>query len=235
MNTEDQVFLQSLLLFFEQQSDAWGIKTTSSVFYYANAAYLELVGMKGRDITGLSDAEIPCDTAEFAGEFSNQDRVAEQSESGLIALDIHNFSSGFSAYTFKKTPLRLPSGELFGTVFHGQVANHSLESVISADFHTKSNSTRSVEIGTEMRPVALTELQSMVLFFLLRGRTSKEIAIYLKRSPRSVDHAVERLVGRFAHFAVTNRQQLTEVAMMLGYFDVYPKSLFSSPLSTVLA
>lgn len=234
MNLNDQVFLKMLVLFFEQQSEAWGIKTTDSVFYYANAAYCDLVGMKGRDITGLNDSEIPCDTAEFADEFSQQDRVAESSENGIIALDIHNFSTGFSALTFNKSPLYLPSGQLFGTTFHGQTATHNLESIISAHSRIKTNASLSIEIGTQMRPVLLTELQSLVLFFLLRGRKTKEIALYLRRSPRSVDHVVERLVDKFSRFGVSNRQQLIDAAMTLGYFDVYPQSLFSQSVSVMI-
>jgi len=180
----DDAYIRSLIHFFGNQPDPWGIKDTKSVFIYANQPFRELVGMKNRNVEGLTDAGMDCETAAFADSFQAQDRLVEQGREKKIVLDVHPYANGWRVFTFTKTPLIMPSGRVAGTIFHGQDLTDTAGRIERAVMYLLlPSSGQAGSFETNVVGLNLTEREELVLFFLLRGRPAKDIAGMLGRSP----------------------------------------------------
>ena len=63
------------------------------------------------------------------------------------------------------------------------------------------------------------------LFYILRGKTAKEVAKILCLSCRTVESHIDNMKYKFG---VTRKTQLIEKAIMKGYINVLPKSLLAN-------
>src|SRR5579883_3538867 len=101
----------------QSNPNACGIKDRNSVFMYANAHYVRIIGLKdSEDIVGRTDFDMPCGTIECAHLFRAQDQEILISQKTMRILDIHPFANDqWKAYIFTKTPYYTPEGELGGT------------------------------------------------------------------------------------------------------------------------
>lgn len=231
-NEGDDAYIHSLIHFFSNQPDPWGIKDTESVFIYANQPFRKLVGMTNRSVEGLTDADMDCDTAAFADAFQAQDRLVEKGRDKKIILDVHPYASGWHAFTFTKTPLIMPSGRVAGTIFHGQDLTSAAGRVERAFVDLLlPGGMQAGSFETNVIGLNLTEREELVLFFLLRGRTAKDIALILARSPRTIEHALERIRSKFG---AGNKSELIEMAVAKGYYTMVPKALFKTQVSMLL-
>ncbi len=68
---------------------------------------------------------------------------------------------------------------------------------------------------------SLTENEQLLLFLLLRGKTAKEVAIFLNRSHRTIEDRIFKLKQKLN---CRNRSQLIEYAFNQGYAEVLPLS-----------
>lgn len=70
--------------------------------------------------------------------------------------------------------------------------------------------------------LTFTVRQSEVLFYILRGKTVKQIARILEISPRTVDEYLAQLRIKFS---VQTKHQLIDKAITSGFFHMQPESL----------
>jgi DNA-binding CsgD family transcriptional regulator len=70
----------------------------------------------------------------------------------------------------------------------------------------------------------LTERQAVCMFFILRGKTMKEIANLLHLSPRTIEHHFEQIKVKLGCF---NKNDLVEKGILEGYMNILPSSLLS--------
>lgn len=208
-----------------------GLKSKDGYFAYANDAYCKLVNAP-KDIAGLTDSELPCETAKFASVFAQQDRHAITQNKAVTTIDIHNYAHGFDAFTFNKRPIVI-NGEAWGIQFNAvnlkELANlTTFAEVLSLDKSIKSLST--------IRPdgIQLTPSQEIVLFWLLRGRQTKQIAQLIHRTPKAVEKQIANLTVRFSEFGVTNRTSLIEYARCNNWLSVIPDQLLKTPTSIII-
>jgi DNA-binding NarL/FixJ family response regulator len=230
-----------LKMLFDQMPGAWGCKDENSVFMYANDEYCQAIGLKHKEeAIGLTDFDMPCETVNCAHLFRQQDEAVIRTAQKMRILDIHPFSGyEWRAYIFTKTPLRDGNQEVIGTIFHGaDITNSSsielgsLLSQISVE-GVKNDllGQNSYMLGTKFRNLKLSDRQSEVLFYLLRGKTVKKIAYLLRISPRTVDEYLEQLKHKFN---AQNRHELIDKTMSLGYLNIIPERLFNQQLSIAL-
>lgn len=78
--------------------------------------------------------------------------------------------------------------------------------------------------------ISLTDRQLQVLFFLLRGKTIKQIAKILELSHRTVDDYLEQLRIKFS---AQNKYELINKAISYGFLNTVPESLFRLRLATI--
>ncbi|MGF1687847.1 helix-turn-helix transcriptional regulator [Photobacterium japonica] len=209
-----------------------GLKSKDGYFAYANEAYRKLVNAPN-DIAGLTDGELPCDTAQFAAEFVKQDQQAMAQNKTVTTIDIHHYSHGHDIYTFSKRPVII-NGDVWGIQF--QAAN--LKSLINIATFAEScalgKQNASFSTATGANALTLTPAQEIVLFWLLRGRPTKQIAQLIHRTPKAVEKQIANLIMRFSPYGVTNRASLVEYARAHGWLTLFPAQLVKNPVSIII-
>ncbi|QSV16643.1 PAS domain-containing protein [Photobacterium ganghwense] len=208
-----------------------GLKSKDGVFAYANQAYRTLVNAPD-NIEGLTDGDLPCDTAQFAPVFVQQDRQAMAQNKTITTIDIHHYAHGFDAYTFEKRPIVI-NGETWGIQFNAINLKKWVNLATFAEVFALDKTNASLCTLTP-QDVQLTSSQEIVLFWLLRGRQTKQIAQLIHRTPKAVEKQIANLITKFADYGVTNRASLIEYARSHGWLSVIPEQLFKRPVSAVI-
>ncbi|MFN7096694.1 MAG: helix-turn-helix transcriptional regulator [Gammaproteobacteria bacterium] len=83
----------------------------------------------------------------------------------------------------------------------------------------------SVKLLTTDNLINLTRREAECLYYTLRGKTAKSIALILNISPKTVEFHIEQLKNKFE---VMNKSQLMDKAIELGYGDVLPVSFITN-------
>ncbi|WP_446504365.1 LuxR family transcriptional regulator [Photobacterium sp. DNB23_23_1] len=208
-----------------------GLKSKDGIFAFANKAYRDLVNAPS-DIAGLTDRDLPCDTAQFASEFVRQDIHALTEKKIVTTIDAHKYAYGFDAYTFEKRPVIIndePWGIQFSATNLRKLVNLASFAEIMA-----LNSTHTSFSTIKPERMQLTPSQEIVLFWLLRGRQTKQIAHLIHRTPKAVEKQIANLIARFSDIGVTNRASLIEYARCNGWLSVIPEQLFKTPASIIV-
>jgi len=86
-------------------------------------------------------------------------------------------------------------------------------------------------LSTKFSSVKITERQSEVLFYTIRGKTVKQIARFLSLSPRTIDEYLEQLRNKFDS---SNKHELIDKAICSGFLNVIPETLLKTQLSIEL-
>jgi DNA-binding CsgD family transcriptional regulator len=228
---------------FDQMPGCWGCKDNNSVFLYANKQYSEIIGIGEKhhvSIIGRTDFDMPCDTVNCAELFRKQDKTVMLSEKRMRILDIHPFAGKeWRAYVFTKTPLYNDLRNVVGTIFHGiDITNTSMLEIgsllsrMTEDVHNDLlGSQNSYLISHHFNAIKLTDREAECLFYLLRGKTAKQIARYLGISHRTIEEYFEKLRIKFD---ASNKYELIDKAIQVGFLNTIPESLFKTQLSVTL-
>lgn len=222
----------------EQLPGYWGCKDLNSVFVYTNQAYAQLIGFSSADqVTGLTDYDMPCKTANCADDFRQQDHHVIQTQCSLKILDIHPYPDGsWHAHIFTKKPWFDGNGQVKGTVFFGQDLT---ETAILEVGHWIC---RATGINNAFKQPKLDKLNGVkekltareeeVLFLLLYGKKPTFIAATMNISIKTFEGYVARLRAKFsAH----SKAHLIDLALDRGYGSHIPQTLLRTQLSVVLS
>lgn len=211
--------LSSLIHFFSQSNEPWGIKDDKSTFIYANQRHHNFLGVPaGFDFEGRYDHDVPTSIAEFANEFRAHDRKVIASRERVTALEIHPFESKdyLQPWYIEKFPLFDVTGVCRGTIFHGR----PVENVIL----TRLNK---IKIPTSLvftpPSKVFTEREWEIVFYLLQTYTVKEIANCLGLSQRTVGNYVQSM---YQKIGVSNKRGLLEYCHDNNINNYIPQSFF---------
>ncbi|HEY9132623.1 MAG TPA: helix-turn-helix transcriptional regulator [Dyella sp.] len=217
-----------------------GCKDENSVFMYGNAAYAEAIGVDHHlDLIGRTDYDMPCETAACADLFRAQDRDVMDNARPLRILDIHPFAGGeWRAYLFSKTPL-VEDNRIVGTLFQGiDITSTRFFELGSMLGHIHAGMDKSDPIGQHSfivghrrGAISLADREGEILFFLIRGKSCKDIASLVGLSPRTVEQHIARLRDKFV---AGSRKELVDRAIQAGYLSFIPERIFKRQLSVVL-
>lgn len=198
-------------------------KNRDSVYTDINQDCAALFGFnKKKTMIGFTDEEIPCRIAEFADLFRQQDKTVMTSGAPLRLLEMHHCAKNqLKIMLNTKNPLRDPKNKIIGTFAYclditKQVAQiKSLLTAISATegsfiLHQKNND------------LDLTTRQMDCLFYLLRGKTSKETAAILGLSSRTIEYYIIQLKNKFS---CHTKSELVDFAINKGLLNVIPSCL----------
>ncbi|WP_194435860.1 helix-turn-helix transcriptional regulator [Vibrio fluminensis] len=215
----------------------WGCKDVDSVFVYANTAYAQLVGFQEpQQLVGLADRDIPCQTANCAQDFKQQDQMVMKTQRAIKVLDVHPYPDGsWRAHIFSKKPWYNAKGEVQGTIFFGQDltdtailevghwicrATGILSDLKAAKWEVSSQ-------GSEK----LTTREQEVLFLMLYGKKPTFIADAMGISIKTFEGYVARLRAKFsAH----SKAHLIDLALERGYGSYIPQTMLKTQLSVVI-
>lgn len=235
MLNEDSYFDFAVKPLFDSLPGFLGCKDRNSKFIYANQSYAQLTGLLNpEDVVGRTDFDFPCDTIKCAEVFQAQDQKVMQSANIMKIIDVHRFADGqWRIISTRKFPLFNSKKEIMGVVFQGlDITNDkTMEMAFNLYQGDRHQTQKSYVQGQLYGDVQLSNRQSEVLFYLMRGKTIKRIAAILGVSPRTVDEYLEQLRLKFN---VHNKHDLIDKAFALGYMNFIPNSFFHSQFSIEL-
>lgn len=200
-----------------------GIKNKNSVHLATTDAYAKLVGVCKERIIGHSDIGIASFTSnEHKLNFHRQDRVVEQTKKIHKFLNIQNYSSGFDAFIFVKSPLINPfTKNVVGT-------KYVCEKLIVQ--HIKHFFINNNVLVLDLNIIKFSERETEILFFMVLGfNNHKQIALLInlfKNDDRlthdNVRYSVKRMLKITGCF---QSDDLLDCLAQSNYSFLMPKSL----------
>ena len=211
--------LKMLIPFWENSSEAWGIRDKKSIFVYANDRFGKLLGLPDKyNVEGRLDGELPAPTAEFQAEFQEHDRQTILSQERATTIEIHAFErrSYFQPYFFDKYPLIDEDGVVQGLIFHGK----PVQDIILTHLNK-------IKVPTSLiftpPSESFTKREWEVLFYILHSFSSSEIAKKLHLSSRTVCNITQKI---YSKAGVTSKRQIVEYCYEKKINNYVPQSFF---------
>jgi DNA-binding CsgD family transcriptional regulator len=216
------------------------IKNKSSVIQACSKELCKLIGYRNSVETyGITDFDMKCEAANGAQQFVEQDQDA-LIRGENIAINIYNYVNGNKVIMYsKKTPL-IYCGEVYGINAIGYDLTH-LNTITNQfilllendkNFLTLSQKKMTSYTFYDRYPIEkLSKKESMCLFYVLRGKTNKEIAEILHLSSRTVEGKMTEIKAKMQ---CDSRNQLVEKAIQNGFLEIIIKSLMSKEFSVTL-
>ncbi len=211
------------------------IKSLDSIFTNMTCSTAKLVGWKTVEKSlGKTDYDLPCKASEFAPQFVSLDKQVIESSKSLLTIETQNYSEGWKTNLVKRNILFDKNNLAFGiftqlvditdTSFHRNCMvlgglNKKCATARSA-IYMLSNS----NIQTSFK---LSQRQEECLFFLIRGKTTKQIANILNLSSRTIEDHIEKMKHKLDCFS---KYQLIDKAINSDFFYYVPKTLFEKNL-----
>ncbi|MDR3503698.1 MAG: LuxR C-terminal-related transcriptional regulator [Legionella sp.] len=205
-----------------------------SRFLSANQTTLSWTGFKSLDVMkGLSYGDMPCKASEQHENFVAQDQLILNQKNGygkIIGLYCYH-NDDWKVVLAEKYLLKNEASEAIALASYITDLTHTsaidvTKFVDLVSFNAKK--TRSIQqagflISENPQKNVLTMRQEECLFFLIRGKTCKEISERLVISIRTAESLVEQLKNIFI---CHTRSELVEKAIHNGYMSIIPKTLF---------
>jgi DNA-binding CsgD family transcriptional regulator len=230
----------STLLSVRQLPGFITIKNRESVFLDASYDVTKLLGWKSPDdCYGKTEYDLPCrDTeSENADECIRIDKLVVNSGKKIITLEIQNYVSGWKTLLAERNPWKDENENVNGvvtyavdnsncTLFRGFMILNQLDSKL-----IKIRKPVSYILNTEHSPLPLSRKQEICLFLLIRGKTIKQIAKILNKSPRTIECHFDAIKFKLnCH----SKSELIEKAINNGFLYYVPECLIKSDFEKVI-
>ncbi|ADU71475.1 PAS and helix-turn-helix domain-containing protein [Pantoea sp. At-9b] len=220
-------FLKIMIPIWNRCDEPWGVKDESSRFVYVNDSFLKLLNLPlNYKIAGMLHENMPSETAKFARQFQENDKLVASTLKRVTSIETHPFgeSQKISSYLFDKIPLFNKDNEYIGNMFHGR----KFEILDINLFYTNKLS----GAVTFYSPSALlTDREWDVVFLKLRGENNKEISRILKISRRTVEKIISSIYDKCE---VSSWSALRGFLIRNGYDNFIPGKFIKSPRSLTL-
>lgn len=210
------------------------IKNLQSHYINMSHEFSTMLGWnKAQDSIGKTDYQIPSNVSEFAEEFRRNDHEVITSHEKIITLDFQNYRTGWKLIILEKHPIKDHQDNIIGVylngidlsktnLYRGYLTLHELCKTLTG------KKPKAVSyILDQSQPFDLTQKQEICLFFLVRGKTIKEIAKILKISPRTVESHIDSIKNKLK---CECKSQLIEKVIEGGFFYHIPKKLLEISL-----
>jgi DNA-binding CsgD family transcriptional regulator len=207
-------------------------KNLDSVYTETNETLARFLGFsKTKKMIGCTDYELPCPASENAEKFRNDDQQVISNQRNLNTIDIYEYTTGLSILLTQKSPCYDNNGNLIGTCGRGVNITQLLSEVSQFVFdnvHPHQKLTKGTYIiGYDDAGIKLSPRQQECLFFLLRGKTAKQIGQQLNLGHRTVESYLETIKTKFN---CQNKYELIDHATELGFLDRIPEQLLYQSL-----
>lgn len=184
------------------------------------------------------DYDAPCEAATLADDFITMDRLALASKQKVVSLDVINYVTGWSILLTEVSPIVDQAGRVEGVLNmaveiskYNPLYHYYLKLAHSdSQFTKKKSSIHSYILTQEHVPLPLTIRQSECLFWLMRGKTVKEIAHVLRLSPRTVE---EHICNIKEILQCKNKSELIEKAFDAQFLNYLPAELANKTLAFI--
>lgn len=211
-------------------------KNLNSVYTEMNEAAILLVGAKTKqDVIGINDYELPSKVSEIAPSAIKNDQIVLQEQKTIEFLEIFRGKSDIPRiYKTTKSPIII-DGIVQGILgYNIDITNtfSKMDWIFSKDIKSISALiTPAYTVCDNNFHSSLTPRQSECLFFLIRGKTIKEIGKILGLSNRTIEYYIDIMKSRFG---CTTKIELIDIALEKGYHNIIPATLMYKSLSVRL-
>ncbi|MDF1827781.1 MAG: LuxR C-terminal-related transcriptional regulator [Legionellaceae bacterium] len=216
----------SLVDYINQAPGLICIKDKQSVIQACSPQFAQLVGYKNpEEIQGMTDFDMRCDAVSGADKFIAQDKDAFIRGENK-SINIYTYADGKKVVMYgEKKPL-IFDNEVVGLnitaqdLTHlGNLANKFILLLKSdGNFLSVDEKKAATYVFHDTYPGdLLTQKESMCLFYIVRGKSNKEISQILNLSCRTVEGKVVAIKQKMR---CDSRHQLIEHALQKGYLDI---------------
>lgn len=197
----------------------------------------EIINEKGCRMLGIRDPSslwsnplpdhlLPCPLSELHREFFEEDQLALKTEREQQFLGQYCYNGNDWRTIFYSKAPRYTEGKLVGltTIIH-DIGNTPLAPVSLRLLHMTNPGKKQFGylLRDDYHELNLSKRQSEVLFFLIRGKTSKEIAEFLDVSQRTVETHVEYIKFKLS---LETKADIIAFCVDNGYANMIPRSIF---------
>ena len=217
-------------LMLAQMPGIFHINNINSELVLANKIMVKMAGFQNLALAqGKSYEKMQCPAAESSETFLEQDRM--MLKSGVEKKWVANFEYAKNKWYVacgSKQPIQNEEGEIIGFVSHWYDLTHDaivdLSRYLFVSDHTFYQQQFSYAISDQFDSCDLTGRQQQCIFYLLRGKSSKQIGLILSISSKTVETYVDQLKTKFD---CCSKSQLIEKCIDLGMMNFIPESLFA--------
>ena len=209
----------------------FAILTLDSKFSLLNETGAKWTGFTSSEaMQGLSYGDVRCKAAEHADIFLSQDKLL-LTTGKLKFLGYYSYAGDdWKIILGQKYILKNVQGDVIGIVsqFNDFTDSNLIDIsrfLINSSRYVHQKKQFIYEIDSSYPKINLSDRQAEILFFLLRGKTSKEIAKLLLLSPRTIETHIEEIKKKIK---CTNKSELIEKAIANGFMNIIPKGILTS-------
>lgn len=205
------------------------LKSTLSLYLGITNDFAKLLGWKSaEECIGKKDYDIPCKAVEFADEFIKMDKKVIVTEQKMLALDVQPYASGWKLVLVERNPIKIQN--------EVGLFNHCIDVSTSSLFshYVKLHQSDIKKFGAPQKPTSytltakhsplalLTAKQEQCLFFLVRGKSIKEVAKILNLSPRTVECHLDAIKNKLK---CQTKSDVIDIAINTDFLYYIPEEL----------
>jgi DNA-binding CsgD family transcriptional regulator len=219
--------------FVNQAPGIMCLKDMDSVFHAGSQKCVEMMGYdKGSDIQGITDFDLKCDAVKGAEQFICQDQDAFKRGENTT-LNLYTYADGATITQAQKKTI-FSEGKMVGVagvacdVSHVNNIAGQLLSLLECDgdyISMDQKKSASYTFHDNYPGDGLTPRESICLFYILRGKSNKQIALILGISQRTVEAHVVNVKNKLQ---CHSRSQLIENSLTKGYLKIIIRRLLSN-------
>lgn len=147
------------------------------------------------------------------------------------SIHIYRFADKRRMLYFEKKPFFDDEGNLIGTIGISHdiasstaIWNNVIDILNADDFYIDTDNAFSYHIQNEYPKSELTKREAQCLFYLLRGKTQKQIGKIFNISHRTVEHFISNIKSKFG---CTSKAELIDYAISKGYLNIILNQLLT--------
>lgn len=205
------------------------VKNTFSQYTAISKTAANLCGWKNVDQgIGKTDYQVPAKVSEIADQFIKLDKEVIKNKKKIVSLDIGYYADGWNIFLDEKTPM-MNGEEVIGvycnginitelSIFRPYLALHEIDIKRFGNIVKQ----KSYVFGFPNNRVSLTKKEEVCLFFLIRGKTAKEIAKIRGISYRTIEDQIKSIKEKMN---CSSRSELIDKAINNGYACYFPMSV----------
>jgi DNA-binding CsgD family transcriptional regulator len=174
-------------------------------------------------------ADMPCKASEAADVFVKQDKMVLAAESGEMFLSYYYYAEefGWRLCICRKSSIHDEERNLLGLICTMTDLTHTrlidvARFVTEGDsyFNSSNKGGFNYHVANQQILYDLSPREMECLFYLLRGKSNKQIAVVLDLSPRTVESYIDQVKAKMR---CNTRSELIEKAIHEGMLNIIPK------------
>lgn len=234
MSSQLTQIVHSMSVFLQNIPFVIAIKDLNSNYIKVSQYTEHKLGINIKALIGRADDGTPWEC--YAEQFRKHDLLAQENNYCDVFEIVPLGQDKVMTSRAMRSAITNDSGEVLGVINQIEVLKihteltHALEALRDIDQHSTELSNDCplfYQVQEYPQNLQFTVRESECLFLLIRGKTAKEIGLFLNISPRTVESYIENIKIKCN---VSKRSDIITKAIELGIVDIVPKQTISLSL-----